>query len=488
MPSTLRVLFLLQRPEAWGNVAALWAQMRTDPRFEPVAWLLPYNYSDPGLSAARADIHRLLLESEGIPFVEWVPRMGIRSGQFDVAVFTHPYDRERPPLLWFHQVRHSVDRIVYIPYGLTVGAGAKNLRLQFAQPLQIGADLIVARAPSEKSMYARYCPRADGHVQVLGHPRFDRMLQARQGPLDTGLRERIGGRVAFLWNSHFSFGHRYSQSSNFSTFDLLGPEIFEYFLARRASLCLIWRPHPGLFPVLLEQGLLSAEQVPTLRDELRAQGIVLDESPGHLDAFACSDAMISDPGSFLFDYLAMQRPMLALLNPEGEPLNEEATALVNASGGAWTMSQVRAFLDAVVDGQVDAEVLAQRKARFLPYADGCSASRICAAIMHGAMVGDTAAAAIESVPYATPAAAPFPCTPAATTCPLTPVLINAPLSPVLTQLLAGLRRIRAEKAAETQARKTLRRVINRVRTMVGEHVKQHPAVMAVLTCMRVRRT
>lgn len=479
MLSALRVLFLLQRPEAWGNVAALWTQMRADPRFEPVAWLLPYNYCDPGLSATRAYIHRALLDSEGIPFVEWVPGMKIEVNQFDVAVFTHPYDRERPPLLWFHRVRHSVERIVYIPYGLTVGAGVKNLRLQFAQPLQIGADLVVARAPSEKNMYARHCPRADGHVQVLGHPRFDRMLQTLRGPLDTALQERIGGRVAFLWNSHFSFGHRYSQSSNFSTFDLLGPEMFEYFLARRTTLCLIWRPHPGLFPALLEQGLLSAEQVLILRDELRAQGVVLDESPGHLDAFACSDAMISDPGSFLFDYLVMQRPMLALLNPEGEPLNEEATALVDASGGAWTMIQVRAFVEAVVDGKVDAEALAQRKARFLPNADGCSASRICAAIMHGAVVGDTAVAAIESVASASPIVDTYA---------HTPVLNNEPLAPVLTQLLAGLRRIRAEKAAETKARKTLRRVMNRGRTTVAECIKQHPVVMAVLAGMRERWT
>ncbi|MEG2803780.1 hypothetical protein [Stenotrophomonas sp.] len=472
------MLFLLQRPEAWGNVAALWARMQADPRFEPVAWLLPYNVGDSRLSAARADIHRALLASEGIPFVEWVPGIRMNVGQFDVAVFTHPYDRERPPALWFHQVRRCVDQVVYIPYGLTVGAGAKNLRLQFAQPLQIGADLIVARAPGEKAMYARHCPRADGHVQVLGHPRFDRMVQALQAPLDGGLQARIGDRAAFLWNSHFSFGHRYSQSSNFSTFDLLGPEMFEYFLARRTSLCLVWRPHPALFPALLEQGLLSAEQLPLLRDELAGLGVVLDESPGHLAAFACSHAMISDPGSFLFDYLAMQRPLLALLNPEGEPLNEEASALVNAAGGASAMAPVEAFVAAVVDGRIDAGALARRRKQFLPYADGHSAARICAAILHDTMACDGIGTVIGSYPSAEPTAA----------VPLgSPVLVDVALPPVLAHLLVGLRRIRAEKAAESGARKVLRRAMNRARTGVGERIKQHPVLMAALNGLRERR-
>lgn len=477
MPPALRVLFLLQRPEAWGNVAAFWEQMRADARFEPVVWLLPYNASDGRLSAARADIHRALLASEGIPFIEWVPGVSLKAGQFDVAVFTHPYDRERPPALWFHQVRRCVDRVVYIPYGLTVGAGAKNLRLQFAQPLQIGADLIVARSVGEKAMYAQHCPRADGHVQVLGHPRFDRMLRALQAPLDAGLQARIGHRVAFLWNSHFSFGHRYSQSSNFSTFDLLGPEIFEYFIARRMSLCLLWRPHPALFPALLEQKLLSAEQLPLLRDELEGMGVVLDELPGHLPAFACSHAMISDPGSFLFDYLAMQRPLLALLNPEGEPLNGEASALVDTAGGASAMVQVEAFVVAVVEGRVDTTALAQRSAQFLPYADGYSAARICAAIAQEVIARDGTAAVIGPDPSrGRPPVVPV----------YSPALADAALPPVLSHLLAGLRRVRAEKADESRARKTLRRVMNRVRTGVGERIKQHPVLMGALNGLRER--
>lgn len=453
--------------------------MQADRSFAPEAWLLPYNDGDPGLSSERAVSHRALLEAESVPYVEWCPALVLGAGHFDVAVFTHPYDRERPQPLWFQNVRRCVDMTVYIPYGLTVGAGAKNLRLQFAQPLQIGADLIVARSLGEKAMYAKYCPRGDEHVQVLGHPRFDHMLQAVQSCIESDLMARVGDRVAFLWNSHFSFGHRYSQSSNFSTFDLLGPEIFEYFVARRDELCLIWRPHPALFPALIEQRVIQAEQLPALRRELQMLGIVLDEMPGHLPVFACSHAMLSDPGSFLFDYLAMQRPLLVLLNPEGEPLNEEANALVRASGAATSMVQVQAFVDAVINGRIDAGALAERRTRFLPQADGHSAQRICAAISPAPIEVGAGAWGMQERTMVFPVL----------TRPLHPQsLQDVAMPPVLAAMMAGLRSIRAEKMAEGLMRKRVRRALNLGRIWLGENIKQSAALMAAVSRLRRRRS
>lgn len=478
--SALKVVFLLQRPEAWGNVASVWAEMVSDDRFNPTVLLLPYNIRDVRMSAERAVLHRELLVHHEVPFLEWEPGGELESGEFDVAIFTHPYDRERPEAFWFAQVRRKVGKVVYIPYGLTVGAGAKNLRLQFAQPLQVGADLVVARSPGEKAMYARYCPRGDAHVQVLGHPRFDALLQAFKTIDATELSTRIGGRVAILWNSHFSFGHRYSQSANFSTFDLLGPEIFEFFAWNRERLCLVWRPHPGLFPALVEQQLVCWEELPQLRAELHEIGVVLDEAPSHLQSFLCSDALLSDAGSFLFDYLAVQRPQLTLLNAEGEALNEEARALVQASGYASDMTALRRFLDTVVQGRVNAKHLAELRARFLPMADGCSGQRVCEAIVSDrpdtSSIARSAKHAVSEHGNGCGEARP-----------IAPPLRDGAaivMPPVLSKLMVGLRQIRAEKKAQSRWRKLLRRRLNWMRTWVGETIKQRPALMAAISRLR----
>jgi CDP-glycerol glycerophosphotransferase (TagB/SpsB family) len=256
--------------------------------------------------------------------------------------------------------------------------------------------------------------------------------------------------------------------------------LFEFFVIHRERLCLVWRPHPGLFPALVEQRLLRREQLPELRNELQTIGVVLDEAPSHLQAFVCSDAMLSDAGSFLFDYLAVQRPQLALLNPEGEPLNEEAGALVRASGFATDMAEISRFIDMVVQARVDTRRLAELNETFLPMVDGCSGQRVCEAIIsdrpstrivvrgaaqslsgHGNgrdEVGLTARPLGDGKDIAIP--------------------------PVLSTLMFGLRQVRAEKKAQSRWRKLLRRRLNWMRTWVGETIKQRPALMAAISRLR----
>jgi len=474
----LRVLFLLQRPEAWNNVASVWRTMQTNPAFSPVVWLLPYNAENKALSALHLPAHKALLASQGVPWVEWSDTMALERDLFDVVFFTHPYDRERPRALWFDCVRPCVSKIVYVPYGLSVGAGAKNLRLQFAQPLQIGADLIVARSPAEKSMYARHCPAGDHHVQILGHPRFDQFLENIKKPVASNLQARIGERTVFLWNSHFSFGHRFSQSSNFSTFDLLGPELFDYFASHRKSLCLLWRPHPGLFPELLRQGILTKAQLPMLRAELEALGVVLDEQADHLPAFACSHAMMSDPGSFLFEYLATEKPLLPLINEEGEPLNEEASALTAECGSASNFESVKQFIATVVNGRIDKERYAALCKQHLPMLDKKAGWRVCAALIdepqniykqlaHNLLSNSN----LEETSEITLASASG---------------IAMCMPPVLKHLQVELRKIRHEKALESSLRKWGRARFNRFRTALGERIKHMPWLMDRIRRLRSR--
>lgn len=465
----LRVLFLLQRPEALGNIASIWRTMQLDPAFQPIAWLLPYNAENMALSNQIKPKHQELLKSQGLPWVNWEPDLHLKANQFDVAIFTHPYDSERPRALWFDQVRSCVSKIVYVPYGLSVGAGTKNLRLQFSQPLHIGADLIIARSFAEKKMYSQYCPKGSNNVQVLGHPRFDRLLQELDAVNTQDLKARIGNRIAILWSSHFSFTHRFSQSSNFSSFDLLGPELLEYFLAHRRTLCLLWRPHPGLFPELVSQRLLTLEQITVLRTELDELGIVLDEQADHLPAFACSQALMSDPGSFLFEYLATGKPLLPLINPEGEPLNEEASYLVSACGAASSFYEVEKFITAISSNSISRALYLALRDQHLPLLDGYAGIRICSAILE------------KTIPTLDSIRVNYTKIKQSNRPPIfeykeTSIRIeNTP--PVLKLMLAVLRKIRMQKAAQSRWRKWTNKEFNRARTILGERIKQNPWLM-----------
>lgn len=467
-----RVLFLLQRPEAWVNLASIHEAMEHDQRFQPTVWLLPYNVRDPAQSARKLLLARSLLSTEQVEYAEWREGMFPSTKDFDAVIFSHPYDRERPASLSFDRIAAAIPITIYVPYGLPMGGGQKNLRLQFAQPTQARAALVVARSESERALYTKYCPTGDSHVQIIGHPRFDKLQRELKAPIPDDLIKAIRGRKTVLWNAHFSFGPEHSQGSNFSTFDLLGPEIFRFALKHRERLCLIWRPHPGLWPALIRNNLIAPTDLPALRDELAASGIVLDESPGHAAAFRSSEALISDVGSFLLEYLVTGKPILVLRNPEGEPLNAEAEALVAGYHQAHSPPELTQFLECLLKGEAktpDQELIR----RHLPCQDGEVGARILEAIaglmglneeappMHHSPdelgLGRLQATILNQIPH-----------------PLPP-------TPTLDQLCSALMAVRRHKETESHLRKKCRRAIKMVRTTLVEWIKLHTSTLHTST-------
>lgn len=469
--SPLRVLLLLQRPEAWVNLASLWSALADSKLFSPEVWILPYQIDNPVLSSEKAALMRALLEQVGVPFHEWSAGQKLTEGQFDALVLNHPYDRDRPKDFWFDRLRRLVPVTVYIPYGLVMAGGVKNLKLQFSQPTQIHATAVVARSQLEKAMYRRNCPSGDGHVHVVGQPRFDHLLEMLSKPVPEWMSRAIGGRMAVLWNSHFSFGMSCSQGASFSTFDLIGPELFELMLARKSRLCLIWRPHPGLFPAMLREGLLDSTELVELRRELQQAGIVLDETADHTAAFRASDALLTDVGSFLLEYLVMGRPVLALINNEGEPFNEESSRLLTHYATANTPFGVEQFIDQLEDGSAGITEFKQALAEHLPMLDGQAGMRVAELIQK--LCGRSAqASALQDGRRGL--LAHDLCSDSMLS--MGPEVHGAP---VLGKLLVGLRAVRAEKARQSALSKTLRRQFNALRTGIAERVKRSPLLMGI---------
>lgn len=467
------ILFLLQRPEAWINVESLWHALEEQSQVECHAWVLPYNACDEETSSVKTPQLVALLRERGIPFDTWRPGMQLQPGLFDVAVLNHPYDRERPRALWLDALRAAIRHVVYVPYGLPAGGGRKNLLLQYAQPTQRNADLVIARSALEKQQYARHCPRGDSHVVVTGLPRFDAVADALQRPVPDAMARFIGNRSTLMWNAHFSFGRLHSQTSNFSTFDLLGPTIFSVARRYRDQLCLIWRPHPGVILALRKEGMLEQSSLGRLRAELADIGIWWDDSPDHTAAFAASDALATDPGSFVIEYLLMRRPMLILENPEGEALNDEARMLQASACSASSPAQVEEFVLALLGGQCPAPS-EEAVARHLPMLDGHAGDRVAAEVLR--LLG-------QAVPHLSQPVARYsvPSSPQwAAGHEASPMVPESELdTPVLDRLCRSLEAYSASKHRESRLRKALRRNAQSIRSMLIESAKQSPGLLAV---------
>ncbi|RII78728.1 CDP-glycerol glycerophosphotransferase family protein [Pseudomonas monteilii] len=330
-----RLAILYQLPESWGNVRTVWEAARNDADIEVVVVMLPFIHKDYHWQRELSQAH---LDEMGVPFVAW-DAFVLEDACLDAVLYTSPYDETRPEAYRFANLRQHVGCTAYIPYGLEVGGGAHNYVYQYGQPVTIGATAVFVRSEGAREMFVRHCPTGASHVHVTGHPRMDGLANLAQFEVDPTLRETIGNRRAVLWNTHFSI-----DGDLWSTFDLLAADILDAF-ASRPDLALIFRPHPLLWKKLTNLNILDEAGICSFKEELRARGIIVDERADHRHAFAASEAIMSDAGSFLMEYLATGKPVLYLHNPHGLGVNEEGEILIRNYQVASTGAELNRFLD-----------------------------------------------------------------------------------------------------------------------------------------------
>lgn len=439
-----RVVFLVERPESWLNVQRLWSLMETDPRFEPQVRVIPHD-DDPTRRMAKRSACVARLRAAAVANVEGEADspQPLHPGEFDVAIFNSPYDRERDEAFHFDRIAGQVSLTVYIPYGLVMGGGRRNRHYQYGQRTQRDAGLIIARSEAERALYASYRVGAERRVAVTGLPRLDELATLAQFHVDPALREAIDGRFTVLWNSHFSFGRAFADSANFSTFDALVEPLFS--LARqRPDIALVWRPHPSLFRVLVNEGFLRADQITAFRAEVAAAGIIVDDRPDHRHAFAASHMLLTDLGSFLVEYLATDKPLVYLHADSGEGLNAEGAALVEHIDIARSAADAVAFVGLYTRGEDPRRHLRQlARERFLPMLDGHAAERVVDRIAMALGVAESA---------------------------------DAP-GPLTTALFAGMEKLRQEKRRRGSAAPAPRRWLAMLRLEAVEWIKRNPRLL-----------
>jgi len=337
----VKLAIFYQMSESWANVRTVWKAASTDPQVDVLVVVMPFIHAS---YEWRSDAVESYLQGESVPYVLW-QNFDISTAGIDVVFFTSPYDSTRLVEYQFTNVKKHVRYTAYIPYGIEIGGGEFDLRLQYGEPAAKDSDFVFVRSESLKEMYRKHCPSGDRHVVVSGYPRFDELANFNDFTIDPELLGRIGERLPVLWNTHFTF-----DVVQWSTFDLLGMDIVSWF-AQHPRFALIFRPHPLLWRRLKSAFNFTDADVMALKKELSDLGIIVDERADSRHVFAASKALISDVGSFLMDYLVTGKPILYLRDPLGLGLNEEGDELVSNFGKAETIGEVGIFLSELELGE-----------------------------------------------------------------------------------------------------------------------------------------
>lgn len=350
----IRLVFFLVTPEIWPSMEPVWREACADDRFTAVVVVL--ETTDVNLTLISQTKARALLEESGVPYLTST-RFSMQSYQPHIAFFPLPYGHLYPERFKPEAIIQNGCRIAYIPYGLEVGGGLFNARYQYDTEIPRLAWRIFARSDSQMASFGRHCLVGNGHVRVTGHPRSEKTQTKFENSDCNNLKEQAQGRPIILWSPHFTVNSKRKWSSFIEHHETI-MRVFE----KRQDLFLLIRPHPFLRSALAKHAEWGQEKTNSWFTEAEARNnVTVDKTTDYQTAFDASSALLSDAGSFLVEYLYMNKPICYLSGEGNIGLNEEVSALDYFHPGN-SAALIEEFLLMVLHRQEDPKAEARGKA------------------------------------------------------------------------------------------------------------------------------
>lgn len=247
-----------------------------------------------------------------------------KIGVPDIRINLNPYSRELPTTFSVYNTPLTCLQIE-IPYGFFVSKMNQASNLPSCQM----AWASFCESYYRQEMLRKYSLLGDWNVHVSGYPKMDVFaLPAQVFDEHCIWKLPFGNKMKkIIWAPHHSL---YEDTVRFSTFpdNYLG--LYQYAKAHLETISWIVKPHPLLRKSSVRYGLFKTES------EFDAYMDMWDSLPNaktvrhgpYADIFLSSDAIITDCGSFLAEYMYVHKPFILLTRPEQkDEYNEFALAL-----------------------------------------------------------------------------------------------------------------------------------------------------------------
>lgn len=304
----IKVDFLFQWAPGWSNFESVITALNQSGNFTCRVILLPFHHS--GKEDHDNKQAKEFLNQKGVTWI-WHEDYDFTIFKPDLVFVQNPYDFTRPIRFSCSELRKNNIKYAYIPYGLDVGEGERNLHYQYNMDCHNFATWIFVRSEQHKRLYKRYCNAGNKHVYVTGHPKFDSVSLWR--------KENNNENKTLLWTPHFVE----DGIKGWSTFNLYYETLL--FIAMNYPVNVIIRPHPLFVGRLRAFGGVAVDKFNQLLEYSKIiNNITLDFNSSYNESFAKADALLADAGSFLLEFLPTEKPILYLTHDMCLGLNKSA--------------------------------------------------------------------------------------------------------------------------------------------------------------------
>jgi len=375
-----RAVFFAEMGEKWDAMESVYEYMREDPRFDPVIVRTPVGrVVERDGKREQEVIYKDFLTPMGIPSMGY-NEYSIEEDSPELAFISQPYESCALEQFWPENIaKHT--RLVYLPYFLPSVVLEDYPFVLCQMPVYDLAWKVIGFNQKHYNYYRRYSHHRGANMVVTGVPKTDPIVRCKENPpsLPKGW-ECIQGKKVFLWNTWFGLDR-----SSFRYFS----EIFAWFKTHE-NCALIWRPHPMTDTVTK---LYSPNNYSYWKECVKAvenaPNAVLDKEVSFIPAFFYSDAMLSDHGSMVQQYLLMDKPLGWFTNSGSSPLTGESFIGCQWQEHTESIGAILSFLNRISQGEDRNSMLRKMVLQQdLSLADGRSGERVCETVWNAMHIED----------------------------------------------------------------------------------------------------
>lgn len=306
----IKVVFLAIHKSVW-KVDPVFQKMLVDPYFDPLVLVCPYTAY--GKDRMWEDMRECLayFKEKGYPTYSSyndVERHWIKLDEIapDVVFFTNPHNLTRKE---YYEEVYLNYLTCYVPYAYEVSQYAGN-QSQYNQSFHNAMWKIFTAHDCSKLIYETVSANRGKNVTVTGYPGVEEFSDCNNSTARIKWKAQSQRKVRIIWAPHHTIDSPEIPYSNFLKYC----EFFRQ-LATKYESATQWafKPHPILKSKLYRHVEWGIEKTDKYFEFWANRGNTQLELGEYADLFLESDAMIHDSGSFLAEYLFVEKPVLYLV-------------------------------------------------------------------------------------------------------------------------------------------------------------------------------
>lgn len=339
----IRVAFMVSNAASW-KARQIVEKMKDATDFEPLVFVCPV-LQDGLFVSSHTEKLKAVLSATGMPFQDL---SGLSENQAESAIagfapdlvfFTNPH-RLTPSA--FHDKLFKSKLSCYLPYSHEVSHYGGDTA-QYNQAFHNWMWRIFVPHEVSRQTYAKARDRGARGVENTGYPCCE--------PLWSGRLKSPGNQsdvTRIIWAPHWALNDDLKWATVYELADDMQRVATEF----EGRVRWVFRPHPLLRSAMEKRDGWGAARTSDFFDFWSNSAVSELVEGDYEEAFSSSSALIHDSGSFLAEYLYLDRPMMYLRTAatDGDQLNDFGTSCVAAAKVGGSYEDIRAFVDDVVSG------------------------------------------------------------------------------------------------------------------------------------------